>query len=173
MQAPLCSPTERTRRLATVCFERCMAQAQQAPEAASWLPLEIYRSNSCDLTQLDSCRSTNGLESSGAPQCSQAGGWEGAPQLASSPGSSSATPAELTALGDAMHGLPDADPVMLDDPLVDLDAAGCSSEDGAADGDWQSLRHGWMVGDLGAHWSAWYGECGAAVSGRVSLIRRL
>jgi hypothetical protein len=43
IQAPLCSPRERQRRLMTVGFETSMAQAEADPAGATWLPLCVYQ----------------------------------------------------------------------------------------------------------------------------------
>lgn len=43
IQAPLCAPRERQRRLPTIGFGASMERAEADPVAAGWLPLEVYR----------------------------------------------------------------------------------------------------------------------------------
>ena len=45
IQAPLCSPSERKRRLGTIAFDDVRPESLERPVEARWLPLEIYTFN--------------------------------------------------------------------------------------------------------------------------------
>lgn len=133
IQAPLSSPAERHRRLRTVCFDAFMQQGQRDPEAASWLPVEIYRFNE-------------------APPLSASTARQPAPQKDGPAAGTMGSTDELTARSEAMHavqavlreGQPD------DDPQA---AARNAPGNGEAP---RHLHHGTMPGRLGAHWCEYY-----------------
>jgi hypothetical protein len=174
IQAPLCAPAERQRRLRTVCFERFMERAAQDPAAASWLPLEIYRFETppANLHDATSIPAGSSLQAA-CEQLSGAG-------RAAAPPPPAPTPPELTALGEAMHGVAAAATDLDDDPASIASSAAAATAAAAASAAaaaaaaraparataaagpeaMQPLRHGSMVPELGSHWSAHYGGCG-------------
>ncbi|GAB4819405.1 hypothetical protein N2152v2_006451 [Parachlorella kessleri] len=203
IQAPLCSPAERQRRILTVAFETCMEQAQADPDSASWLPLQIYQ---CMLSAAElppSCSGGPGSlrEPLHGSSSSRGGVADCQTARSDSHGSLDAAAAEGSAADDvidsidhAMHGLltdteAEAPAAVEQPPEEHLSAPlGSSTRIGSRSSDpinsssspgrrqdpahameatqtlevaplpegAVQLRHGWMPGDLGAHWSRYY-----------------
>ncbi|KAL4428836.1 hypothetical protein ABPG77_005274 [Micractinium sp. CCAP 211/92] len=135
IQAPLCSPLERRRRLFTVGFGSSMEAAQADPEGALWLPLVVYQG-------LVPAGTLEGLQAEAAAEAAAA-----AAVAAGGAGNAAAMPAVPEVQLQQQQPEEQQQQQQQAAPLAVLVDAG-----------WQPLRHGVESPPLRAHWSDHYEE---------------
>lgn len=144
IQAPLCSPLERRRRLATVGFGASMAAAREDPVAARWLPLEVYK----------------GLVPAGAAAAAAANG--GAAVAAAEMAAGDGAAADVAPQVGAQQQQPLAglqqQQQQQQHPTPGLQQPQQRPQGAWAAQGWQPLRHGAMAPPLRAQWSDHYAQ---------------
>ena len=139
IQAPLCSPLERQRRLRTIGFETSMAAALEDPVAAKWLPVCVYETLATpqQLTELGRGRQGDAvllrLAAEQALEESMGGSADASPASSSSTtasssngyaGSSDSEDGRLLLVDEQAHGVAASDTESESEPPEAQDAAG-------------------------------------------------
>ncbi|KAI7841790.1 hypothetical protein COHA_004514 [Chlorella ohadii] len=179
IQAPLCSPLERRKRLFTVGFGACMAEAEADPVAARWLPQQVYvglappsapaqgeAAGGADQQQTVQ-QQQQPMRAEWRPQPQEPPAGTAAAQLAGGQAAGQA-PQDASSNGsggsgqqaEAQPGADQQQPRKAEggyDPMPAVARLQLQIEMELAFG-WQPLRHGAAVPSLLAHWSMYYEE---------------
>ena len=162
VQAPLCSPLERQRRLRSLCFEASLPAAEADPAAATWLPLEVYRGPAAPAEGAEPPPAADVRLPLPAGPAEQVGCVPGGASAEESAQEDSVAPG----IGATMLGC-------IEDPLgqVEDEAGHLLLRCGAGAEGSVRLRHGEMPASQGAHWSTYYGASplGAPPAGKEAV----